>query len=54
MAAKKVEAVRIDSWAAKRRAVGPTERVIIGEVRLLWVTIMSRCSGDGGCDDLPG
>lgn len=35
MAAKKGEVVRMFSWAAKRRLVGPIERVMIGEVRLL-------------------
>lgn len=30
--AKKGEALRMDSWAAKRRFSGPTRRVIIGEV----------------------
>ena len=33
---KKGEAVRIDSWAAKRRDEGPIERVRMGELRVLW------------------
>ena len=32
---KKGEARRMDSWAAKRRDVGPIERVRIGEFRVL-------------------
>lgn len=35
MAEKKGEVERMSSWAAKRRWVGPTTRVMIGEVRLL-------------------
>ena len=36
MAEKKGEASRMLSWAAKRRAALPMERVIMGELRLLF------------------
>lgn len=35
MAAKKGEVERMSSWAAKRRCSAPTQRVTMGEVRLL-------------------
>ena len=35
MAAKKGEVERMSSWAAKRRCSTPTQRVTMGEVRLL-------------------
>lgn len=37
MAAKKGDVERIEAWAAKRRSDGPMARVIMGEVRLLFV-----------------
>ena len=36
-AAKKGEEERMFSWAAKRRCEGPTTRVRIGEVRVLYL-----------------